>query len=46
MHDLQATSGHAHAQRETTAPLIEAGNVQAAAKLRIKQNAVVPVNED
>ena len=46
MCNLQAPNRQAHAQQEGTAPLIEAGNVQLAAKLRIKQNSVVPVNED
>ena len=43
---LQAPVRQVHAQQAGTAPLIEAGNVQAAAKLRIKQNSVVPFNED
>ena len=46
MYNLQAPDRQVHAQQEGTAPLVEAGNVQAAAKLRIKQNSVVPVNED
>ena len=46
MYTLQVPNRQARARQEGAAPLTEAGNVQAAAKLRIKQNSIVPVNED